>query len=313
MTTLTGLPLPDLTPSLIPLYPESAAISLAMRPLLHPLFQDLAEGISEFTFANLYLFRDEHHYHISRLADGLLIILGQDQDRPFFMSPFGLPETAILTTLMTNHQRMKCVAINQKDILADQGFTVVEDRDNFDYLYLRQEMVELTGRKFQKKRNLIKAFFNNYHCEGRPLLNEFLPDALAILADWRNEHDSIGDYVAAREALERCEELQLCGGIYYVDGQPVAYSLGEELARGTSFVIHFEKARHGYKGIYQFINQAFASILPEIYINLNREQDLGDEGLRQAKHSYRPVGYVEKFSASLANSCPDPMDMARRR
>ncbi len=299
MTNQAGFPLRHPTPSPIPLYPQSAEIQLEMRPILHPLLQGLGEGISEFTFANLYLFRSEHQYRLSRLNDGLLIILGQDQDRPFFMSPFALPDKAMLTTLLTCHQRMKCVAASQKDALVAQGFSVVEDRDNFDYLYLRQELAELTGRKFQKKRNLLKAFLNNYHCEGRPLLNQYLDDALAILAAWRSEHDSVGDYVAAREALEKCEELQLCGGIYYIDGKPAAYSLGEELACGTSFVIHFEKARQEYKGIYQYINQAFASILPDFYTSLNREQDLGDEGLRQAKHSYRPVGYVEKFTATL--------------
>jgi hypothetical protein len=91
--------------------------------------------------------------------------------------------------------------------------------------------------------------------------------------------------------------LQLCGGIFYIDGQPVAYCLGEELALGTSFVIHFEKAvlAEEFRGIYQFINQAFASILPEKYETVNREQDLGDPGLRQAKESYRPVGFVKKY------------------
>lgn len=305
MTTQAGSSLRHpTTESLIPLYPQSAEIDLEMRPILHPMLQSLGEGISEFTFANLYLFRAEHQYRISRLSDGLLIFLGQDRDRPFFMSPFGLPEKEVLTALLACHQRMKCVAASQKDTLIEQGFTVVEDRDNFDYLYLRRELAELTGRKFQKKRNLLKAFLNNYSCEGRPLTDQYKADALAILAAWRSEHDSIGDYLAAREALEKCEELQLCGGIYYIDGQPAAYSLGEELACGTSFVIHFEKARQQYKGIYQYINQAFASILPDFYTNLNREQDLGDEGLRQAKHSYRPIGYVEKFSATLPSQFP---------
>ena len=95
------------------------------------------------------------------------------------------------------------------------------------------------------------------------------------------------------------EELQLCGGIYYVDGQPVAYSLGEELARGKSFVIHFEKAVSEYKGLWQFVNQAFASILPDKYETVNREQDLGNEGLRKAKLSYKPVGFVKKYRATL--------------
>ncbi len=299
MTLLSTPSISDLSVQRIPEYPAAVAVTLALRPLLHPMFQALPDGISEFTFANIYLFRAEHQYAISRLSDDRLVILGKDGARRFFMSPFGLPEKPLLDLLLADHGRMKCVSTAQKPQLQTMGFVVTEDRDNFDYLYLRRELAELTGRKFQKKRNLIKAFINNYHYEGRPLLAEYLPDALNILEAWKKEHDSPGDYIAAREALEKSEELQLCGGIYYADGQPAAYSLGEELACGTSFVIHFEKALNQYKGLYQFVNQAFASIISDPYTTLNREQDLGQEGLRHAKLSYRPIGFVEKYAASL--------------
>jgi hypothetical protein len=95
------------------------------------------------------------------------------------------------------------------------------------------------------------------------------------------------------------EELQQCGGIFYVNGEPVAYCLGEELAQGTSYVIHFEKAvvAEQYKGVYQFVNQAFAAVLPDKYDTINREQDLGHPGLRQAKESYSPTGFVKKYRA----------------
>ncbi len=282
----------------IPDYPQFSELTPAMRPVLHPLFQQLAEGISEFTFANLFLFRQTHHYQIARLSDTEYLIIGQDDETPFFMLPFGLPEQSPLDDFFHNLGSMKCASEPQAAHLVEMGYSVTEDRDNFDYLYSQKELAELAGRKFHKKRNLIKAFLNNYNYEGKPLLEEHLPDALAILDAWREGRDDPGDYAAAKEALENAEELQLCGGLYYVDGQPVAYSLGEEVARSTSFVIHFEKAAGDYKGIWQFVNQAFASILPETYITINREQDLGDEGLRHAKLSYRPVGFVKKFRAT---------------
>ena len=156
----------------------------------------------------------------------------------------------------------------------------------------------LTGKKFHKKRTHLNAFLNNYNYEGRPLLQEHIPDAIHILDVWRQSRDDPGDYATAKEGLQKAEELQLCGGIYYVDGKPVAYSLGEELDLGRSFVVHFEKAVHDYKGLWQFVNQAFASILPDIYETVNREQDLGSEGLRKAKLSYRPVGFVKKYRIS---------------
>ncbi|MDR3631013.1 MAG: DUF2156 domain-containing protein [Desulfocapsaceae bacterium] len=280
---------------MIPVYPASAEITLALRPLLHPRFQMLADGISEFTFANMFLFRQAHGYKISMLAEDLPVIHGKDAGASFFMLPFGLPDAAVLNRLFCDHGQMKCVSAEQKSVFENLGYRVVEDRDNFDYLYLRKDLAELSGRKFHKKRNLVKAFAESHNYEGRPLLEEYLGDALQILEDWRQAHDTPGDYAAAREALEKSWDLQLCGGIYYVENRPVAYTLGEELAKGTSFVIHFEKAVSGYKGLFQFINQAFASILPDMYVTINREQDLGDDGLRRAKHSYKPSGYVEKY------------------
>ncbi len=280
---------------MIPIYPATAPVTIDHRPLLHPRFQKLSHGISEFTFANIFLFRKAHNYHLSLLDDDVVAILGKDNNKPFFMLPFAIPGKTDLDRLFQDHEGMKCVSEEQKTIFEDLGYEVVEDRDNFDYLYLRKELAELSGRKFHKKRNLVKAFLDTHDYVARPLLEEYIRDALQILEDWREAHGALGDYWAAREALEQSWELQLCGGIYYVEDRPAAYTLGEELAGGTSFVIHFEKAVPGYKGLFQFINQSFASVLPEKYVTINREQDLGDDGLRQAKHSYKPSGYVKKY------------------
>jgi len=279
-------------------YPESTEITMALRPILHPLFQQLQEGISEFAFANIYLFRDVHNYRISKIGDELFVINGNDNDKPFFMLPFGLPEKQMLDMLFEHYSVMKAATLKQAEQLAQLGYEIFEDRDNFDYLYSREELAKLAGRKFHKKKNLVNAFINNYNYEGKPLLKEYIPETIQVLERWRNGRDNPADYHANKEALEKSEALQLCGGIYYVEGEPAAFTLGEELARGESFVIHFEKALGKYKGIYQFVNKCFASILPEKYKYINREQDLGNPGMRQAKMSYRPVGFVKKYRAT---------------
>jgi hypothetical protein len=284
---------------MIALYPDCSQISLDIRPDLHPRFRTLKEGISEFTFANIYLFREKHNYGVSALSDGLVVICGRDGDAPFFMLPFGLPDEAVLRELFGRFGAMKAVSEPQAGQLAAIGYRVVEDRDNFDYLYCRQDLVNLTGRKFHKKKNLLNLFIRDNQCQARPLLEEYRDDALRVLDEWNRLNGGASDLAAAKEALEKMWPLQLCGGIFYIDEKPVAYCLGEELALGTSFVIHFEKAvvEPQFKGIYQFINQAFASILPEKYQVLNREQDLGDPGLRQAKESYQPAGFMKKYRA----------------
>jgi hypothetical protein len=278
-------------------YPDSAEVSIDMRPVLHPKFQALPDGISEFTFANIYLFRRTHDYRISRLDNGLFVITGRDNEQPFFMLPFGLPDENTIKELFSNHQVMKAATEQHAEKLATLGYSVSEDRDNFDYLYSLQDLVNLTGRKFHKKKNMLNIFVKNNECQAKPLLEEYRDDTLQILEQWNNQHDEPNDFHAAKEALEKMWPLQLCGGIFYIDGQPVAYCLGEELALGESFVIHFEKAVlvENFKGVYQYINQAFASILPEKYKTVNREQDLGDPGLRHSKMSYRPVDFVKKY------------------
>ncbi|GBD94076.1 hypothetical protein BMS3Abin05_01673 [bacterium BMS3Abin05] len=276
-------------------YPKFSEISLDDRDVLHPLFQRLDEGISEFTFANIYLFRKNHHYKISRIRDDLYLITGHDNGEPFFILPFGLPEPEMLQKLFLEFHGMKIVSENQAKLLTRLGYSVKEDRDNFDYLYTRTDLAGLPGRKFSKKRNLVKLFVNNHNYRACPLFDSYREDALSILEKWCRDRDDIGDCDAAREALEKMQTLQLCGTIYYVDDQPVAFTLGEELVKETSYVIHFEKAVGNYKGLYQFINKAFASMLPECYKTINREQDLGNEGLRHAKMSYKPIGFIKKY------------------
>ncbi|WP_240194779.1 DUF2156 domain-containing protein [Desulfobulbus rhabdoformis] len=259
------------------------------------MFHALHDGISEFTFANIYLFRQSHNYRLTQVADGTLVLLGRDDDIPFFMLPFALPEPKILAQLFEDQGMMKAASASQQQQLVDLGYRVLPDRDNFDYLYNRQDLAVLRGRNYHKKRNLVKAFITNHNYEARPLREEYVDDAIKVLDQWRANLGRDGDYAAAREALELIDELVLCGGIYYVDKKPVAYALGEELGNVASYLIHFEKAVTGYKGLYQFINKSFASVLPEDYETINREQDLGDQGLRQAKLSYKPAGFIEKF------------------
>jgi hypothetical protein len=281
----------------IPEYPDSAELSMDMRPVLHPKFQALAEGISEFTFANIYLFRRTHNYRISRLGDGLFVITGRDNENPFFMLPFGLPDESTIKELFKTYQVMKTATEQQSEKLVAMGYSVNEDRGNFDYLYSLEDLVNLTGRKFHRKKNLLNIFVKNNECQAKPLLEEYRDDALQILEQWNDQHGRPNDFHAAKEGLEKMWPLQLCGGIFYIEERPVAYCLGEELALGKSFVIHFEKAvlSEDFKGIYQYINQAFASILPEKYETVNREQDLGETGLRHAKMSYRPLDFVKKY------------------
>lgn len=274
-------------------YPNFAPISLEQKNILNPLFKELEEGISEFTFAGLYLFRNIYNYKVARIED-LYIFEGTEKNKNFFFLPFGLPEEKILIDLFERYDYMKNASENQSKILKEKGYKIFEDRDNFDYIYRREDLANLKGKIYHKKRNLIAQFTKNYSYEAKPLLKKYLKDALDILEEWSKDKE-LGDYESSREALLLMDELRLCGIIYYVNGKPSAYVLGEENQKGKSFVVSFEKAIEEYKGLYQFINKSFAEILPSKYEFINREQDLGLENLRKAKLSYKPYSFIKKF------------------
>lgn len=281
----------------IPEYPRSTAVSMDVRPVLHQLFKKLRSPISEFTFANLFLFRKTHNYRVSVLKGGLHVITGNDNGKTFFMLPFGIPDGDTLSVLFKDYSFMKAATESQARELEEKGFYVVEDRDNFDYLYFREELSELSGRKFHRKKNLVNFFMGAYSCEGKPLIDKYINDALEVLEKWQAAQEDKGDYQAAKEALMMCDPLALCGFMYYVEGKPAAWVLGEELTPDT-FVIHFEKGVDEYKGLLQYVNKSFAELLPAKYKFINREQDLGHEGLRKSKLSYRPAGFVKKYKVS---------------
>ncbi|MDR2370869.1 MAG: DUF2156 domain-containing protein [Treponema sp.] len=285
----------------IPYYPEFTPVALELKGDLHPHLSLTQDGVSEFTFANLYLFRHRYHYTVAMGPEESFIISGERDGKKFFMTPCASPGREILESLFSDHDYWKnipeSVIKTERENLERWGIQTGEDRDNFDYLYLRDDLAELEGKKYHKKRNLVNAFNNAYPNHGiRPLRGDLIPDAFTVLEGWKRDKGKDGDYAAAREALELYGILNLKGSVFYVDEKPAGWCLGESIAKGRSFAVHFEKALDEYKGIYQYMNQAFAASLPRFFTWINREQDLGDPGLRQAKETYRPCGYVKKYT-----------------
>jgi len=166
-------------------YPEFSEIYMNLRSLLHPLFMKLNDGVSEFSFASIYLFRKAHDYRISQLDEGDFVITGVDGNRPFFMLPFGLPDKKTLDGLFSRYVSMKAVTEKQAPTLESMGYRVSEDRDNFDYLYGKSALALFSGRKYNSKKNLVNLIKRNYSYEGKPLLEDYIEDALGIVEEWR--------------------------------------------------------------------------------------------------------------------------------
>ena len=293
----------------VPCYPDFIPLDIGLKENLHPRLSLTADGISEFTFSGLYLFRNKYNYRISRngqSGEGGFIISGKEtvdgQSRTFFMTPCTAPDWETLESLFKTHDYWKNISPSVlspvKEKYEQCGIVFTEDRDNFDYLYYRKDLAELAGKKFHKKKNHVNHFLQTYPNHEQKQMNAgTIPEAAEILDRWRQSKIESGDYKAAKEALDLFDSLTLRGSIFYIEGKPAAYCLGESIARGKMFAIHFEKAVEEYRGIYQFMNQAFAVSLPRFFTLVNREQDMGSEGLRQAKMTYRPCDFVRKYKA----------------
>lgn len=293
----------------IPAYPDFAPVSLDVQQQVQSALAQTTDPLSEYTFASLFVFRHKYQYRVSTTSAGDVIIsgvhaTGDGGQQKFFMTPLGFPDRVLVSDLFTSHDYWRGIT---SDMLADHGTELASwgvvttpDRDDFDYLHLRSDLAELHGDKYQKKRNLINSFESEFNCEARELTPEEHPAALSMLEAWCADKGKDADYLAAIDALEQQSDLGLIGRIYFIDSQPVGWWLGETLPQQQTFVEHFEKARHEFSGLYQFVNRDMALSLPESVEFINREQDLGDEGLRQAKMSYHPLRLIEKYVGTVA-------------
>ena len=175
-----------------------------------------------------------------------------------------------------------------------------ENRDAFDYIYLREDLANLSGKKYHGKRNHISAFSKKHNWSFKPITAENTEDVKLCAEKWYKENaDREDKYLRCEKQgiitiLDNMELLGVRGGAVYVDGRVVAFTLGSRIS-DEIFDIHIEKALSDYAEGYTVINREFARTLTE-YKYINREDDMGLEGLRKAKLSYKPAILLKKYA-----------------
>ena len=175
-------------------------------------------------------------------------------------------------------------------------------RNSFDYVYSREKLATLKGKKYHAKRNHISYFEKNNNWSFEPLSRKNIADCVAMNEKWYElnvEKDRVGiehEREVLRMNFEHFEEIGCVGGVLRVDGDVVAFTFGERLNDNT-FDTHFEKAFSDIRGAYPMINMLFAKNMLTDYELVNREDDVGSEGLRSAKLSYHPEILMEKYAA----------------
>jgi len=277
-------------------------LDLRHKDILAPRLRLANAGLSEYTFANLYLFRQNHDYEI--ITDRDIFIRGKSYDGHLYLMPtvdVRSLDREYLKELMKSVDFLFPIPEAWLPFFEHNEFEVEFKEGDQDYVYTVEKMRTYKGRNLHKKRNLLKQFLDHYPHDALPLTNDRLDQARFILKDWQetstmNAADT--DFAPCLEALDRYDELVLCGGIYFANDEPAGFVLGEEVNNET-FVLHFAKARVKFKGIYQYMFNNFAKILPQKYKFLNLEQDLDKENLRVFKSSYVPDLLLRKARIKL--------------
>lgn len=269
----------------------------------------------EYGFANLFLWgRQRMAFDGERVS-----VFSQFDRRSVYLFPIGCGDLKSTVDKIIHDAKVRDIPCRLTGLTEEDRrfleenypgrFRFHTDRNSFDYLYSIDDLADLPGRKYQRKRNHLNRFKQLYpHHEIQPLTANNVQQVRCMVDCWyaqRQQQDPMADFqmeqAALSKALEHFSELDMEGLALYINGKPAAMTLGSFLTEQT-FDVQFEKALEGFDGAYTAINNAFARYLRGKYPNLrwlDREEDMGIEGLRKAKLSYHPVCLREKYWARL--------------
>lgn len=262
--------------------------------------------------ANLCSWQFLYHTEFA-VVEGFLLLRFLLDGKVTYMKPIGKGNLQHVLTLLQDDARklgealrVACVCPCAQALMEESmpgSFSFESDRNKADYIYLREALVTLSGKKLQSKRNHVSKFKRAYpNYEYRPLTEDLVSDCLLLGEEWCRTNDcrelraALAEQRMMTYALRHMEELHITGGTLFVDGRMVAFTFGSRINAET-FDVCVEKADTAYEGVYAMINNEFASRLPEDIVYVNREEDLGLEGLRKAKLSYHPELILDKMTA----------------
>jgi hypothetical protein len=264
---------------------------------------------------NSYIWKD--YYHARYISDGEgLFWIQQIQGDYFTSSPVCRDEDVEKYFYQAKeyfnqelHQKLVMYTVDEKLLrqlqLPEDKFTVEEDRRYFDYVYDAAELKSLAGKKYHKKKNHINAFHKEYdgRYQCKVLTAADAPEIAAYLDKWHAMRNIVDEYhrddyelAGIKELITHADDINLDMFGIYVDGALEAFTLGTYLKREETAYIHVEKANPDIRGLYPFINQQFLLTCFPTAKLVNREDDMGLEGLRKAKMSYNPVYMAKKYN-----------------
>jgi uncharacterized protein len=290
---------------------EFSALKPEDQDLLTSYLKRHPQPLAGYTFSTLAAWASFFHYRwVFAEADALLISCVLDPDPNLhLLQPVGplSPQVAQQISKAAGELAypLKIIGVSDGFLKANPDFVrlfaVREDRAVSNYLYSAESLAKLAGRKYSKKRNLISQASGLYVWTSQKLTAATINSCFSVLESIREEENPAMEGMLAREiaalecALKRFDEFGQQGILISVEGRPVAFSIFEAISP-TTVAVHFERALRSYKGLYQVVNCETAKIVvAQGFEFINREEDLGDEGLRDAKMSYHPIEIVPAY------------------
>ncbi len=274
---------------------------------------------SEHNFTNLYMWRELCNIYWA-VEDDVLYISSSSNDMLAAWQPIGSQEKMqdAISKILDWSEKNKgdrdfAFVVVEKNFTEElekyphANFKIEPDRNEFDYVYLAEDLINLSGRKYHGKKNHLNSFRKDFPtAEYLPITAEIIPQCRDELNRWYELHKKNNpddpflcyEQAAIHEIFDNFDEFKLKGGAIILGGKVIAFSFGEKLNSDTA-VIHVEKADPEIRGAFTAINQNFVAAEWSDVQFINRESDMGLEGLRQAKESYHPVKLIEKFNARV--------------
>jgi len=286
------------------------------RTIVQPLLQQSPHQLCNFSFANQIIWGEAFLPQFA-LLDGMLILRFQVNNEPYFNFPIGTGNAKQTLQKMMDYAKTQKIKLCLSPLTEEMKlflethfpnqFSFSTSRNFYDYLYRTQDLIALHGKHYQPKRNHINKFKKMYAYTYAPITPQDIADCLQTHEQWIEEQNCGGEKCsfeqetcAVKIALNNFEAIGMQGGLLRVDGKVVAFTLGQAINNFT-FDVCIEKALTAYEGAYAVINQQFLEHQVADYPFVNREEDLGIEGLRKAKLSYHPYQLLAKYRAVINN------------
>ncbi len=292
---------------------EFKPVTLEQKPLFESYISKSHQRGSECAFSNLFVWRDCYHIYWAQAYDFLLLKVKRN-GVDFYIQPFGgkdedLPK--LMEDLLAEHGGEPFEMHGIYDFTKERFEKIFpkmefeDDRDNWDYVYLREKLANMSGRKLHGQKNHYNAFVKAHpDFIYETINNDNMIECLNFGEQWCDDHmeedpSLAEEKMAIQQAFLNWEQLDLRGGCIRFDGKVQAFSIGKKINEDTA-VLHVEKADHNVRGLYTAITKEFAAHEWDDVVYLNREEDMGHPGLRTAKEALHPEMMIKKYNVIVS-------------